>query len=521
MSAGRGVALLLACLAAGRAAPGDGPADAMARGAAIYHEGAGLSATIAGGAPLPAPLAACVRCHRPSGHGVSEGDARAPALAAPVLFAPLAPRRDILLRDLYQERYGALAKAQARTPRARPAYRGADDLGRALRAGVDPGGAALSPAMPRYAISDADLAALTVWLRGLGAAPDPGWGARTVRFATVIAPDAPPGQAAATLAVIEAYVARHNREIARERARPGFSPGYKGEYLAARRDWAVDVWRLQGPPEGWGAQLAAAYAAAPPFALLGGVVPGDWAPVGAFCDAVALPCLFPQTGFPGADPRPGAGRWTLHLSAGLPGEAALLAGALAAEGLTRVEIAAGAGAGAQRLAALLATTPGVSTAPPFQARALIMAADEARAALAAADGAPAPSFAAGGLIAAPDGGLAPDLACALRVAWTFADPGRPDAQRLRARKWLRARRVDDPAWERAQLETLLALDAAEHAVIRLVDRPSRAFFVEAVEHLAESGIDPGVYRRFSLGPGQRVAARGARMLTPGQDCAAR
>ena len=51
MSAGRGVALLLACLAAGRAAPGDGPADVMARGAAIYHEGAGLSATIAGGAP--------------------------------------------------------------------------------------------------------------------------------------------------------------------------------------------------------------------------------------------------------------------------------------------------------------------------------------------------------------------------------------------------------------------------------------------------------------------------------------
>ena len=512
MRAARGVVLLLVCLAAGRAASADVLTELAARGAAIYGDGEGLAATIAGGAPLPASLAACVRCHRPSGYGISEGDARAPALAAPVLFAPLTPRRDRLLRDLYQERYGALAKAQARTPRTRPAYGGAGDLARALRDGVDPGGAALSPAMPRYAISDDDVAALVAYLRRLGATPDPGWGDQTLRFATVIASDAPPGQAAATLAVIEAYVARHNREIARERARPGFSPGYKSEYLAARRDWAVDVWRLEGPPAGWRTQLAAAYDATPPFAVLGGVVPGDWAPVGAFCDAMALPCLFPQTGFPDA------GRWTLHLSAGLPGEAALIAGALVAEGLMRVEISAGPGAIEQRLAKRLAATPGLSIKPPFQARVLIMTADEARTAL-AAQPAPMPVFGFGRLLAAPDGGIPPDLACALRVAWTFADPAAPVAQRLRKRKWLRARRVDDPAWERAQLETLLMLDAAKHAIIRLVDRPSRRFFVEAVEHLAESGIDPGVYRRFSLGPGQRIAARGARILTPTQPCA--
>jgi len=518
-------ALAAAPVAAQDAAQDAPPAatDAAAeRGARLYLTGEGLRATIAGGAALPSAMAACVRCHRPSGYGGGESDARAPAIAAPVLFAPLTPRRALLLRDLYQERYGPLAKMAARTPRSRPAYAGARDLARALRDGVDPAGAALAATMPRYAIADADAAALTAYLRRLGATPDPGHDARSWTFATVITPDAPEAQVAASLAVIDAYVTRRNGEIARELGRPGFSPGYKGEYADARRLWRVAIWRLSGPPEGWAAQLAARYEADPPFALLGGVVPRDWAVVGAFCDAVVLPCIFPQTDWPG----PAAGGMTLHLSGGLAEEATLMAAALRAMGARRVAMVAGAGADARLLARrfALANPDFARVAAPedADAAALFLSAAEAEAFVAqgglrAAQGR---AVAAGGLLADARGGLAPSLACALHVAWRFAPPDATAPQRRRLRGWLRSRGVADPAQERAQLETWLALEAADHAIVRLVDRPSRALFVETIEHMAEAGLDPGVYPRFSLGPGQRVAARGAAMLRPDAACAA-
>lgn len=163
-------------------------------GRAIYFDGkrtngAPVNARLGGGIMLNGELAACVRCHRPSGYGTGESDIRTAEIAAPSLFNPLAPRRDRLLRHLYQERFGKLAQIAAKTPRARPAYNDAADILTAVHEGVDTGGHALSPMMPRYDIDIEDAEALNAFLRTLGQGPAPGVGAETIHFATVVGPE--------------------------------------------------------------------------------------------------------------------------------------------------------------------------------------------------------------------------------------------------------------------------------------------------------------------------------------------
>ncbi|MCP5085407.1 MAG: hypothetical protein GY952_01170, partial [Rhodobacteraceae bacterium] len=129
-------------------------AGALEDGRAIYFEGIRsngtlVSARVAGGALLQGELAACVRCHRPSGYGSGESNIQTAEIAAPTLFKPLAPRRDRLLRSLYQERYGPLAQIRSKTPRVRPAYSDAADILKAVQQGIDTAGEKLSLMMPR------------------------------------------------------------------------------------------------------------------------------------------------------------------------------------------------------------------------------------------------------------------------------------------------------------------------------------------------------------------------------------
>lgn len=483
------------------------PAPAGERGAEIYLTGEGIQARVSS-APLPARLAACVNCHRPSGYGVGEGDARVAAIAAPVLFQPLEPRRDILLRDLYQERYSRLAKFDVHHPVSRRAYSGVVDIARALRQGLDPEGRPLSPAMPRYNISDEDIAALTEYLRKLGASPDPGYDETTWRFASIFTPDVPEAQKQAALDVITAFTSRHNRESERERSRPGFSPLYKGEYAAARRDFLVDIWHLTGPPETWGHQLQAHYDSAPPFALLGGIIPGDYSVISGFCAEKHMPCIFPRTGWPGP-----ADDYNVYFSGGYPVEARLIADDMALRGLKTLALIGGESREAQAFARYFRSL-GAEEAPLSEAdAALLLSADIT--ALAMLDEFNGRVYGSGGLLADEAGAL-PDFGRSIQLAWRYAPPGRPDPNRQRLRGWLQRTGAMAPGFERTQFETWFALEVASHAMIRLVDRPSRAFFLETVEHMTESITDPGLYPALSLGPGQRIAAKQAGFLQIGR-----
>ncbi len=152
-------------------------ASSMRDGERLYNEGilpdnTDVIASVMGDASLTGRFAACVRCHRPSGYGSSEGNLQIPAIAGSVLFSPLEPRRDRLFRQLYQERQGELARMRAKIPRTRQAYASAADLGLAVNHGLDSEAEPLAASMPRYAFTPDALQSLTLYLRELGGSAD-------------------------------------------------------------------------------------------------------------------------------------------------------------------------------------------------------------------------------------------------------------------------------------------------------------------------------------------------------------
>jgi hypothetical protein len=233
-----------------------------AQGRRLYREGIlpsgqPVAALVAGDVPVHGPQLTCLGCHRRSGMGTTEGTANVPPIAGPLLFAP------------------------GGGPHPRPAYTD-ETLARAIREGVDPAGRRLDPLMPRYHLGDADVRALAAYLRTLSARMAPGVTQETIRFATVVADDAPPAARDAMLDVLERFFAEKNagtrQESRRARGQPtdAANRGY--------RRWLLSRWRLQGAPATWTAQLEEQYQREPVFAVLSGLAAGSWRPVHDFCE---------------------------------------------------------------------------------------------------------------------------------------------------------------------------------------------------------------------------------------------
>lgn len=303
-------------------------ASLEAIGREIYREGVRASGEPVVGRGLGGVVIAgsCAACHRPSGFGTLEGGAAVPAVTGEALFGDGMERRADLFRRLYLEPGPPGLLAAARAAEARPAYT-VEGLGRALREGVDPGGRALDPLMPRYALDDREVAALAAYLAGLGAGPAPGVDAEEIRFATVVAPGVEAGRRRDHFGVLTAYVERHNRDVENLLARPDASPHHRDDFAVGYRRWRLEVWKLAGEPQTWRRQLDAFDAQRPVFALLGGLGDGEWAPVHGFCEEQAVPCLFAQVPLPPAE----AGDWSIYHDRGIAGEAAALAQALAGQ----------------------------------------------------------------------------------------------------------------------------------------------------------------------------------------------
>lgn len=234
----------------------------------------------------------CSSCHLRAGLGSVEGVVVTPPATGAKLYQPrLQPTSP------HESPDRAVPSAYSKTAARRPAY-DRDSLAHALRHGTDPAGRVLNDVMPRYPLSERDMAILVGYLEALSSEPSPGASSTAFAFATIISDDVSTEERQALLLPLENFIAQKNRQAAlyKDFLKFGYSPTIEMKY--AFRQASLEVWDLKGPPESWPGQLAAYYDAKPVFAVLGGISNGDWHPIHDFCEARRLPCLFPITDFP-------------------------------------------------------------------------------------------------------------------------------------------------------------------------------------------------------------------------------
>ncbi len=255
----------------------------------ILPSGEIMQTVVSGKEPVAGTVFTCVSCHGRAGLESFEGGIYTLATSGAKLGQPRYGKYPNLSME---ER----TRLKLQAPPVRPAYTD-EALAKVLRTGVDPAGRELHQAMPRYDLTDRDMALLIQYLRGLSAKHSPGVDATTIRFATVITEEVSPEDQQAMLVPLNNYVARHNQLSNGFGNRMYMSIGGE-EMSGGYRKLALSVWRLKGAPSTWGRQLAGYLAKEPVFALLGGISYGDWKPIHTFCETNKLPCLLPITDFP-------------------------------------------------------------------------------------------------------------------------------------------------------------------------------------------------------------------------------
>ena len=261
--------------------------------------------------PLQGGSAACVACHKRSGMGGMEGDVIVPPINGPSLYAGQKLReRTVIAMDPRRGRF----LNQSHAPYD------LETLGAAIRSGVHVSGRTMHVLMPRYHVSDHEVAALKAYLDQLSAKYPPGVTDHTAHFATVIAPGIDPDRKDAFLKSLNALLDQKNSNTL---------PGHRHMVSAAEgmlnleRTWSLDIWELQGDPSTWTAQLQADYDRNPPLAILSGLGDGEWQPVQDFCESQKMPCWFPSVANPPANA--GQQTYSFYFSGGVRLEARVLA----------------------------------------------------------------------------------------------------------------------------------------------------------------------------------------------------
>lgn len=318
--------LWLVCLSVNAQVPLD--SDEAGTGRRIYLEGKfpdgqGLYGMRPGVGPVSGAAAACVNCHRPSGLGGAEGTIAIPPITGRALFgggAPVIVRMDkqfdpglSVPQDPYDEKSFASA----------------------VRLGQHRSGRALHALMPRYAFSDAQLRAVSAYLKTLSTDLSPGVVGDTIQLATVIAPDVDPQRRQALISTLTTVVNQMNINV-KINGRRQKAVAVDERRLNSRRKWALDIWELTGPSSSWGEQLKRRHLAKPVFALVSGLARDEWQPVHDFCESHRVACWFPSVDL--APVGASQGRFSLYFSAGIALEAEVIARKLIAYGGRVVQV---------------------------------------------------------------------------------------------------------------------------------------------------------------------------------------
>ena len=494
-------------------------------GGRIYREGvlsSGelISGTVQGDITVTGGQVVCGACHRRSGLGSMEGQEVVPAVTGDLLYQPLRlPTSKLPL-----------------APLQRPAYTD-ETLKLAIRDGIGASGEALSPFMPRYALSDSDLDSLVAYLKTLRTDPDPGVGDRDIHFATIVSDSVDAATRKAFLDVFDAFVTQKNAETRHESNRAAHAPWHKKWLFEPYRKWVLHVWELKGPRASWPAQLQAQYEAQPVFAVLSGVVPGSWQPVHDFCEQNEIPCLFPVTDLPVIDEQ---SFYTVYLSQGMTLEADTVARHLSDDGLLSLPVVQVYAAGDPRGEAAAEELRRRLEKQGARVKDFRMTDDSAlteefwRTVLEAGDGGtavlwldpfqladlwqmkgdegddgPARLYLSTTLYGTEPGQMPPAMRARTYLVHPYEIPSKLGRLLARSTGWFKAKRIYAPDAQVAQANAYLALKMAGGAVIGIRGFFVRDYLLERIEHMVDRAPYTSVYPRISLAPGQRFVSRGA------------
>ena len=513
------LAILAAWAAASRAA--GGPVETL--GESIYLKGMlspdkPLEGARESGLGVTGAEAACVNCHLRSGLGSKEGEVFIPPVTGEYLFHGRAHGGNDPLLPYVESMHGNRAPYTSAT------------VARAIREGLDSDGRVLSYLMPRYALSDGDMAALIAYLNKLSVSRSPGVTPTTLNFATIFTADADPAKRAGVLDVLQHYVAETNSFPIGPQPRmwtSGKTAYAKSMYMAHLR-WQLHEWSLTGAPETWRAQLDQHLKAEPVFAVLSGLGGSNWKPVHEFCEQEQIPCLFPNVEAPPVDQ---GGFYSLYFSKGVLLEAELIANRLAEDkgpGLVVDQIYRRGDSGepaAQALVAALkahgitvrdhplpsgASDSGLATALRAAQRAQVLVL-WLRAKDIAALGSPPTqaqvyfSGLMGGLEDAPLPGVWRDRAF---IVLPLDTPDRRGVRLDYPLGWFHFRHIPIVA-KQAQVDTYLACSLVSQLLRdQIADNFVRAYFVEQLQGMLERRLVTGYYPHLSLSYHERFASRG-------------
>lgn len=261
--------------------------DALKLGERMYREGIlpsgePVEAIVKGDIPVEGTAFSCASCHLRSGLGSFEGLVVTPPTNGVNLFRPL--------KKFYRDVEVLSA------PPLRPAYTD-QTLADVIRGGIDPEGRTLSETMPRYLLQDEDMALLVVYLKSLSSQFSPGATSTKLRFATIVSDNVSPEEREAMFSPLENYIVTKNSQ-SRSFKKPPSNVRMEGWFAASHLELSLSQWVLKGPAETWRSQLEEHYRKEPVFALIGGIVKGDWRPIHDFSEENHIPSLFPITDFP-------------------------------------------------------------------------------------------------------------------------------------------------------------------------------------------------------------------------------
>jgi hypothetical protein len=286
------------------------PEEIVRLGERMYREGLlpsgePMRAIVKGDIEVEGSAFSCESCHMRSGLGSFEGLVTTPPTNAMRIFKP---------RKKY---YKGIEIKYNEPTESRGEYTD-ESLAILIGSGVDPSGKAVNDVMPYYLLEAEDMATLIAYLRTLSAEFSPGVTDTTLHFATVVSEDVPAAERTEMVDALETYIDFKNRlredyrrnATARDRM---MALAMVGSKEVEPRTLTLSQWVLRGPPETWRAQLEEYDRTDPAFALLGGIVTGEWRPIHEFCEDNRIPCIFPNTDLPVVSD----GDWyTLYLSKG-------------------------------------------------------------------------------------------------------------------------------------------------------------------------------------------------------------